>query len=289
MTEHARPPLATPRRPRTRVPPGACDSHAHVFAPAGVYPYAPRRPYTPAPDTGLAAYRRMLAAIGFARAVLVHSNIYGPDNRATTDALAAMARAFRGVALVRPEVDDATLDALDRAGMRGVRINLEFPGETDLAAIEVMAARLARRGWHLQMLTRAARLPQIAARLRALPIDVVIDHIGLPEQTAGGETAGFRTLLELIATGRVWVKLSAPYYLRADPPAYPAATARARRLWEARPDRMLFGTNWPHPHADPTPDEGDLVDWIAGITAGEAGLRQVLVDNPARLYGFEDG
>ena len=286
MTPQALPPRRQPSRPRVAVPVGACDVHAHVFAPAGVYPYAARRPYTPAPDTGLAAYRRMLGAIGFQRAVLVHSNIYGPDNRATLDALGETAGAFRGVALVRPEIDDATLERLAAAGMRAVRINLEFPGELGLGDVERLAPRLAALGWHLQMLTSAARLPAVAPRLLALPLDVVIDHMGLPESAADLAAPGFASLLELLGSGRVWVKLSAPYYGRADAPGYAFATTVARRLLAARPDRMLFGTNWPHPHAEPVPDEGALVDWIAAVTGNPATLRQVLVANPARLYGF---
>ncbi len=270
------------------MPAGACDTHAHVFAPAGVYPYAARRPYTPAPDTGLEAYRRMLGAIGFARGVLVHSNIYGPDNRATTDALAAMAGSFRGIALVRPEIDDRALAALAAVGMRGIRINLEFPGEVGLDDLEAMAPRLAGLGWHVQMLTSVARLPAIAARLKALPIDVVVDHMGLPQGDDDLAGPGSRALLELLGTGRVWVKLSAPYYADREP-GYPFASRAARRLWQACPERMLFGTNWPHPHADPVPDEGALVDWIAAVVDSATGLRQVLVDNPSRLYGFTDG
>lgn len=285
-TEPIEPPRPGPRTPRVAVPAGACDAHAHVFAPAGVYPYAERRPYTPAPGTDLAAYRRMLQALGIERAVLVHSNIYGPDNRATTDALAQTAGAFRGIALVRPEIDDAGLRALDAVGMRGIRINLEFPGEMGLGEVEVMAPRLADLGWHLQMLVQAEQLPGIAARLRALPIDVVIDHMGWPMPGRGPESAGTRALLALLENGRCWVKLSAPYYGESSLAPYPIAATVAARLFAARPDRMVFGTNWPHPHTSPPPDEGDLVDWLATVTVDDTGLRQVLVENPARLYGF---
>jgi 2-pyrone-4,6-dicarboxylate lactonase len=278
------PPCARLRPPRVVVPAGACD--CHVFAPEGVYPYARQRPYTPAPGTDLSAYRRMLRAVGIQRAVLVHSNIYGPDNRATTDALAETGGAFRGIALVRPEIDDAALAALTALGMRGIRINLEFPGEMALADVEAMAARLADLDWHLQTLVQADKLPALRTRLEALPIDLVIDHMGLPNPDAGLETPGMGALLELLGTGKCWVKLSAPYYGRSDPPGYAFATAVAKRLFAARPDRMLFGTNWPHPHSRPPPDEGDLVDWLAEVTATAAGLGQVLVDNPARLYRF---
>jgi 2-pyrone-4,6-dicarboxylate lactonase len=278
-------------------PRGACDCHAHVFAPAGVYPYAERRPYTPADHTGLPAYRAMLEAIGVERAVLVHSNIYGPDNRATTDALAAMGGAFRGIALIRPEIDDGALRALAAAGMRGIRINLEFPGEITLDDVAALGPRLAALGWHLQMLVKAERLPAIADRLMALPLDLVVDHMGLPDAKAG--LASVASLLPLLETGRFWVKLSAPYYVSSQPrlgapqpdPDGPLdhglATVIAQHLFDARPDRMLWGSNWPHPHSAPVPDEGDLVDWIAEVARTEAGLRQVLVDNPARLYGFD--
>ena len=256
-----------------------------------------RRPYTPADGTGLAAYRAMLAGIGATRAVLVHSNIYGPDNRATIDALAEMGGAFRGIALIRPEIDERALQALAAAGMRGIRINLEFPGETTLDDMTALGPRLARLGWHLQVLVRAERLPAAASRLLALPLDLVIDHMGLPAAEAG--MAGVRALLPLLATGRVWIKLSAPYYVTSQPrlgapqPDQGAprddrlATAIARHLFEARPDRMLWGSNWPHPHSAPVPDEGDLVDWLAEVVVDEAGLDQVMVRNPARLYGFD--
>lgn len=297
MTHRINPPRPQPRRPGTALPAGACDSHAHVFAPAGVYAYAEHRPYTPADDTGLAAYRVMLDGIGVERAVLVHPNIYGPDNRATTDALAEAGDAFRGIALIRPDVDDDALRALATAGMRGIRINLEFPGEMALDDVATIGPRLAQLGWHLQMLVRAARLPSIAEHLLALPIDVVVDHMGLPCAEAG--LAGIEPLLPLLETGRFWVKLSAPYYVTGQPrlgapqpePDTPQdrqlATAIAQRLFDARPDRMLWGSNWPHPHSAPVPDEGDLVDWIAEVVRTEAGLNQVMVLNPARLYGFD--
>jgi predicted TIM-barrel fold metal-dependent hydrolase len=187
---------------------------------------------------------------------------------------------------VRPEIDDATLAALAAVGMRGIRINVEFPGELDLEEVERLAPRLAALGWHLQILASAARLPAITRHLLALPLDVVIDHMGLPESAADLAGPGFASLLELLASGKVWVKLSAPYYGHADPSDYALATAAARRLLAAHAGRVLFGTNWPHPQADPIPDERVLVDWLAAVAASPATLRQILVDNPARLYGF---
>jgi predicted TIM-barrel fold metal-dependent hydrolase len=220
----------------------------------------------------------------------LRSNVYGSDSRATIDALAETGGAFRGVALVRPELDDATLEQLSAAGTCGASGSISsFPGELGLEDVERIAPRLARLGWHVQMLTSMGRLPEIAPRLLALPLDVVIDHMGLPRSEADLATPGLARMLDLLSSGRVWVKLSAPYYGHDDAPAYALATAVARRLLAANPERMLFGTNWPHPHADPVPDEGVLVDWIAAVTDHPAGLRQVLVDNPARLYGFASG
>lgn len=297
MTHRIDPPRRAPSRPRAAVPAGACDCHAHVFAAEGVYPYAPQRPYTPAENTGLTAYRAMLERVGVERAVLVHSNIYGPDNRATTDALALMAGRFRGITLIRPDIDVGALEALGAAGMRGIRINLEFPGGMTLDDVAAMGTRLAGLGWHLQMLVKAARLPALARQLLALPLDLVIDHMALPAADEG--LASVAPLLPLLATGKVWIKLSAPYYVTSQPrlgapqptpdapPDHAMATAIARHLFAARPDRMLWGSNWPHPHSAPVPDEGELVDWIAAVTRTEAGLRQVLVDNPATLYGFD--
>ena len=171
--------------------------------------------------------------------------------------------------------------------MRGIRINLEFPGELDLGDAARLAPRLAALGWHLQLLTGLARLPAIAERLLALPLDVVIDHMALPEREADLATPGFAALLDLLAR-RPGSGSSSRRPTTAAPTPRPMrlATAVARRLLAARPDRMLFGTNWPHPHADPVPDEGALVDWLASVAGDAATVRQVLVDNPARLYGF---
>jgi 2-pyrone-4,6-dicarboxylate lactonase len=160
-----------------------------------------------------------------------------------------------------------------------------------------LGPRLAGLGWHLQMLIQAGRLPAITERLLAVPLDLVIDRMGLP--SAEARLAGIRLLLPGLATGRAWVKLSAPYDVGSQPrlsapqpdadasPDHRLVTAIARRLFEARPDRMLWGSNWPHPHSAPVPDDGDLVDWLAEVVAGEAGLDQVMARNPARLYGFD--
>jgi predicted TIM-barrel fold metal-dependent hydrolase len=267
------------------VPAGACDTHAHVFAARGRLPYAERRPYTPAPDTGHSEYAAMHRAIGIGRGVLVHSNIYGPDNRATLEALAAEPLRLRGVCVIRPEIRDEELKALHPSGMRGTRINLSFLGEVSMSDIESMGRTLADLGWHVQAMLEPRHLDEIADRVRALPVDFVVDHMALIRPGPTGAPA-LAALLRLLETGRVWVKLSAPYHGGVAGPVWSHASEIARRLTEARPDRMLWGTNWPHPNADPVPDDGDLMDWIAAVAASPERLQQILVTNPPLLYGF---
>jgi predicted TIM-barrel fold metal-dependent hydrolase len=286
MPIRVKPPIAQPNRPRRPPPAGAVDCHAHVFAPEGRLPYAERRPYTPAADVGLEAYERMHRAIGIARGVLVHSNIYGPDNRATLDALARGGARLRGICLLKPGTEKAEIERLDRAGMRGLRINVEFPGEMGIADVEAMAPDLADMGWHLQVLGAAPKLTELEPRLARLPIPVVVDHMALLRPEQGVEAPGFKALIRLLGSGKVWVKLSAPYAVDQGPP-WRWARDVARRLIDARPDRMLWGTNWPHPQAEPMPDDGQLLDWIEEAAGGEAALKAILVDNPARLYGFD--
>ncbi|MBI1778655.1 MAG: amidohydrolase family protein [Proteobacteria bacterium] len=285
MTERVQPPIAEPRGPGLAPPPGAVDCHAHVFAPEGVLPYAERRPYTPAAGVDLAAYTNMHEAIGIDRGVLVHSNIYGPDNRVSVDALVRAWPRLRGICLLHPDASRGELARLAGCGMCGLRINLEFPGEMTQADVEAMAARLAAVGWHLQILAAAPKLAEMADRLARLPIDVVVDHMALMRPEYGLNEPGFVSLLHLLATGKVWVKLSAPYFADSGPP-WKWAHKVARALIKARPDRMLWGTNWPHPLADPIPDDGALVDWI-NLAAGEDAIRRaIFVDNPVKLYGF---
>ncbi len=286
MTVRVKPPIAEPTRPNPPPPPGAVDCHAHVFAAEGRLPYAVRRPYTPAAGVDLAAYDRMHKAIGIARGVLVHSNVYGPDNRATLAALVGAGSRLRGICLLRPDASQGEIVRLAGAGMRGLRVNLEFPGEMTLGDVEAMAPRLASVEWHLQLLAGAPKLALLADRLAALPIDVVIDHMALMRPEYGFNEPGFLALRHLLGAGKVWVKLSAPNYADTGPP-WNWAHKIARELIKARPDRMLWGTNWPHPQAEPIPDDGALVDWITLAAGDEATRRAILVDNPVRLYGFQ--
>lgn len=264
----------------------ACDCHAHVFGPAGRYPWAEGRVYTPL-DASVQDYCAMLDGLGVGRAVLVQPSVYGVDNRAMLDAMAVAPIPMRGVAVLPPDVDDATLDDLHVRGVRGVRYNLVDTAHSatalPLEALRRMGDRLARLGWHLELLLRVDRQPGLDRDLAGFPVPVVVGHLGLPGGAIRPDDPGFQALLRLLAAGAAWVKLSAPYRLApgTDVPAL------ARSLTQAAPDRVLWGSDWPHPNmAAPLPPDADMLHTLARWVPDAATRRRILIDNPARLYGF---
>lgn len=282
------PPDFAPRAPRTPLPAGATDCHAHVFGPAARYPYAEPRSYTP-PDCTLEAYRHMLATIGCDRAVLVQPSVYGTDNRAHLEALAAAGRSFRMVAVVDPDVPDAELEAMNAAGVRGVRFNVVNVGGMRTEAIQRMAARLAPLGWHIQVFAEPETLVALEATLAALPVPVVVDHMGALRAAEGLEQPGFQALLRLLRGGNAWVKLSGAYRVSAQQTApFSDVVPYAQALIEAAPDHCVWGSDWPHPMVNdrPMPNDGDLADLVTDWAPDESQRLRILVDNPARLYGF---
>lgn len=286
MTENVLPPKDMPRRPEAMPPPGATDCHVHVFAPPDRYPFHPARAYTPPPGIDAPRLIRMHEAIGVGRAVLVASNVYAEDLRATEDALKAHPDRFRGVALIRPDIADSELDRLHALGFRAVRINLVLAGALRMEHLPALAPRLAERGWHLEVQSKPETLAEIADTLLALPVDVAIDHLALIRPEHGEKHPGVAAVLRLLDSGRGWAKLSGPYVGEPGGSRFPKAAALARRFVEAAPERCLWGSNWPHPQAVPMPDDGDLVDWLAEAVPDAAARARILVDNPARLFGF---
>ena len=290
------PPCAPPRvatgRAQVPVPALACDCHAHVFGPPELYPYRSERRYTPAAVDGR-DYRRMLAALGIARAVIVQPDIYR-DNRVTEDALADLARAgveARGVALIDAAANDAELERLHAAGFRGARCQLRklraADGAARCAAIDAVAARIAAFGWHLQLHLDGASLPELEPWLRRLPLDVVLDHLGRVQLHAGTADPGCRALLRLVGDGACWVKLSAPNRFGDPQPPYPSLTPFIHTLVQAAPERFVWGSDWPHSSSHGVmPDDAALLDLLAAWVPLDALREQVLVHNPARLYGF---
>jgi 2-pyrone-4,6-dicarboxylate lactonase len=276
------PPVADPTPPRLALPPGSCDAHCHVFGPHAVFPYASERTFTPAdaPKERLFALHRLL---GIERTVIVQSACHGTDHAALLDALAAAKGRARGIALITPHTAAEEIARLAAAGVRGFRVNfMPHLGEPpSREAVEAMLALGEPHGWHVQVHVAGRGILDYAELIAALPGTVVIDHMARVDL---GDEEAIRALLELLDSGRVWVKLSGADRIAREPDLSDAA-ALARRLLEHAPERALWGTDFPHPnHRGPVPDDGALVDLLEQIAPGEAALRRLLVDNPAELF-----
>lgn len=281
----------SPRQPEYHPPEGAVDAHCHVFGPGAVFPYAPERKYTPcdAPKEKLFELRDFL---GFARNVIVQASCHGKDNAALVDALEASDGLARGIAIVGADVDDAELQALHAAGVRGVRFNFvkRLVDATPHEVFERIAAKVARLGWHIVVYFEGQDLEEVAPLVRRLPGIVVVDHMGRPDVTEGVEGAGFRAFMDFLAEdARYWVKVSCPERLTVAGPPYDDVVPFARALVERFPDRVLWGTDWPHPNMKShVPDDGALVDVIPRIAVTADERQRLLVDNPMRLYWPEE-
>jgi 2-pyrone-4,6-dicarboxylate lactonase len=279
------------RRPAVVFPPGSCDTHAHICGPFRVHPYAAERIYTP-PDATWPMYRRMLDTLGVERAVLTQPSVYGTDNTVLVEALAAGGQAVRGVAVVDPSVDDATLRALDAAGVRGVRINIVDRRENRnvlvLEEILPLARRIAPMGWHIEFLLQADAVPDLAEACGALPVPVVLGHLGYVHADKGGAgNAGFQALLRWLDAGQCWVKLTGPYRISAEELPYRDVVPLAHALVAKAPERLLWGTDWPHVMMKKRmPNDADIADLLLGWVPDEATRKAILVDNPETLYGF---
>lgn len=274
------------RAPAHRMPLGACDAHCHVFGPADRFPYAPDRAYTP-PDAPYEDLVRLHRVLGVERAVIVHASCHGSDMRVTLDGIARSGGAMRGVAVVDPGVTDADLAALDAGGVRGVRFNFvkHLGGMPDMAFFERVLAQVGPLGWHAVLHLDAEDVVELAPRIARIRVPFVIDHMGRVQAKNGLEQAPFRQLLELMRNPLAWVKICGAERVSSAGAPFRDAVPFARALVEAAPDRVLWGTDWPHPNiAGDMPNDGDLVDLLAEAVEDEAARRRVLVDNPTRLY-----
>lgn len=273
--------------PRFRPPAGTTDCHLHIFGPYARYPLQPNRSFTP-PEALLADYERLMKALGIERCVVVQPSPFGTDNSCTEDAVERLGPIARGVAVLGPDVEEATLKRLDRVGFRGVRLNLLFKGGVPIEAMEPLAKRLAPYGWHLQLLLDARSLPDLAPRLRALPVEIVIDHMGYMPISVGLNSPAVETMRRLLGEGRTWVKLSGAYAVTVDGPPYADVAPLARALLAEAPERCVWGTDWPHPAAKGAmPDDAQLLDLVPTWTGDAALQRKLFRDNPAALYGFD--
>lgn len=279
-------PDPAPRVPRLRAPAGTTDCHFHIFGPLDRFPYQAERSFTP-PEATVESYRKVLDTVGIERCVIVQPSVYGTDNACTLAAMAELGPRCRGVAVVDETVTAAEVAAMDSAGVRGVRFNLMFKGGATIGALETVAALIAEHGWHIQLLIAGDSLAEHADRLRRLPVDLVVDHMGHIPADECESHPGFAVLLGLLADGKAWVKLSGAYRVTVAGPPYDDVEPVARRLIAVAPERVVWGTDWPHPaHYGPMPNDGDLLDLAGRWCDDEAGLRALLTENAARLYGF---
>ena len=288
MTVDAPTHMAKPSRPKLKLPPGATDTHVHVFGPGARFPYDAARATTPAdaPKEALFALHEFL---GIARCVIVHTAAHGFDNRATADALAAKGGNYRGVALVPTTITDAELKTLDAAGFRGARFHYmrHLAQAAPIDEVIAFGRRLAAIGWHLQLHMEADLIADLAPAIRRAPVPVVIDHMGRVDASLGLDHAHFRALLALLDDRNVWVKVSGADRITRQGRPYADAVPFARKLVDAAGDRVVWGLDWPHPNQQgPIPDDGALVDLIAEIAPDERARHALLVGNPQRLYRF---
>jgi 2-pyrone-4,6-dicarboxylate lactonase len=279
------------RQPAYRPPANACDAHCHIFGPADRYPYAVDRSYTP-PDAPLARFRELQAKLGLQRAVLVNASCHGSDNSVIVDAIAQSGGKYRGVANSDDSFTTRTFESLHAAGFRGVRFNFvkHLGGMPDLGEFQRTLARIAPLGWHVDLHFDAGDLVEHAELIDSLPVPFIIDHMGRVPTRNGLDQAPFRMLLDLARNNdRCWVKISGAERIASDGPPFTAAVPFAQALIEAAPQRILWGTDWPHPNiARHMPNDGDLLDLIPLMMPDAATRQRILVDNPHRLYQFAD-
>jgi 2-pyrone-4,6-dicarboxylate lactonase len=278
------------KTPTFKLPPRACDAHTHIFGPGDKYPYAPGRPYTP-PDAPLEAFRELHKKLGIGRAVIVNASVHGTDNRVATDAIAVSEGRYRAVANIDGTITEQGLRDLHDGGCRGCRFNFvrHLGGVPDMRVFDRVIAMIAPLRWHVDLHFDAVDLPQYADMLAKLPVPYVIDHMGRVKAADGLDQLPFRTLLDLMRRDqKCWVKVCGCERVSSAGPPFHDAVPFARAVAETAPDRVLWGTDWPHPNVKVMPNDGDLVDLIP-LFAPEPELQhKILVANPARLFDFED-
>ena len=281
-----------PSKPNFVAPPGAVDAHCHVFGPGDVFPYAPERKYTPCdgPKEKLWALRDHL---GLSRNVIVQATCHGADNRALVDALQDSNGLARGVATVKRDISVDELQALHAAGVRGVRFNFvkRLVDKLPFDSLEEISAKISPLGWHVVIYFEAPELPELYDFFSALPTDVVVDQMGRPDVSKPVDGEEFSLFLKLLQENdNFWCKVSCPERLtKQQDYRYDDVVPFARKVVEAFPDRVLWGTDWPHPNMrSHTPDEGMLVDYIPRIASTAELQHKLLVDNPMRLYWPEE-
>jgi predicted TIM-barrel fold metal-dependent hydrolase len=273
-------------KPAFKVPPDACDSHFHIYD--SRFPAAPNASLIP-PDASVADYLRLRERLGFERSVIVQPSTYGTDNSCLLEALQELGTNVRGIAVVDTSVSDNELKRLDGLGVRGIRFNLGRAGATTVDMIAPLSKRIAPLGWHVQVHMKGDDIAKNADLLGNLPVTVVFDHLGrLPQPDASAHPA-FKVVQDLLSRGKAYTKISSLYQdTLVGPPTYEDVGAVAKAYLRAAPDRVLWGSDWPHPSPGKhgKPNDAQLMDLAADWAGDEATIQKIFVDNPARLYGF---
>lgn len=283
-------PDAHTRKPAFALPRGATDTHFHLFGPMAQYGFSEKRIYTP-PDALLADWQRLANKLGVERGVLVQPSVYGTDNSVVLDNLKLMQGSWRAVVVVEDSITDKELEAMHALGVRGIRFNVvdvaSEKGVLPMHLVRGLAERIAPLGWHVQFLMHVDDYPDLEKMFDGFPTDIVIDHFGYMKASKGVKDANFQAFLRLLKHGRTWCKFTGAYRISAHDMPYPDVTPLAHAIIDANPNRVVWGSDWPHPkHEGTMPNDGEmcnrLLDWIPDAATRD----RVLAQNPAALYGF---
>ena len=283
-------PDPNPTKPKFDVPKGAVDTHAHIFGPASKYPYSPARGYTP-PDAFLEDFLRLHDILGIERAVLTQPSVYGVDNSAMLDAVAATGDRMFAVAAVKADITDKELERLNEQRVKGIRVNLVDKGGMpfeDIVAVRKFTDRIKDFGWHLEVLIHVHEFEDLRATMNSMAVDVVVGHLGYMKTDQGLDHPGVQEFLDLLRDGNCWAKYTGSYRITTQERLpYTDVTPFARALVEANPDRIIWGSDWPHPFVwGHMPNDGGLFDQLADWVPDADQRRKILVDNPNALFGF---
>lgn len=278
-------PDPNPIKPSLALPAGACDAHCHVFGPGDRFPYHPDRAYTP-PDAPKEALKKLHDFLGIERAVIVHASCHGVYMDATLDAIAWSNGKYRGTSVVSPDISDGELQRYHDRGIRAVRFNFvrHLESVPDPDTVKRMAERIKPMGWHLVVHLDAQDIGQLSRLLLGLPVPFVIDHMGRVKSDLGLAQPAFQQLLDLMKHEQAWVKVTGPERVSTSGPPFTDAIPFARALIEAAPDRVLWGTDFPHPNVRHMPNDGHLVNLLGMMAPDPDTLEKIVVDNPTRLY-----
>lgn len=284
------PPDPNTKVPKFKAPPKSCDAHCHIFGPRDLFPYHPNSTYEP-PDAGKDRLKQLHDILGIDRAVIVQASCHGPDNRAMIDAIASSGGAYRGVCIANKEFTDNNFQELHEGGVRGVRFNFvtHLGGTPDLDVMKRILNQVKPLGWHLVIHVNAEDIIKFEDFFSQFDMQIIVDHMGRVPCDQGTQQQAFQILKEFMHRENWWVKVCGSERISREGPPFHDAIPFAKELITIAPDRILWGTDFPHPNISRwMPNDGDLVDLVPLFAENEALQKKVLVDNPARLYGFED-